>query len=171
MKVRRKYNKKGLISDSDNSHSLKKENTERNILDYNEQLLQNEKEKLEEELNILNLKNEEISLTYDNVKDNIKKLIKASIINDSNDTPFPNVDVSATEKKEDILQTTNQDLMTTHSQDNEITESTKNLNNISLSLSNDEDEIVKGYTNFLSTTKKNLDSVFLSVSYLYLCNS
>lgn len=138
-------------------------------LDQNEKLLKLEEEKLEEELRELHIKNDEVTLVYDSVTENIKNLIKNNVNNTNttenriNSNNSLNVAMEKKEEKKDdniqISTTQNNQELTTSDDIRE--ESTIYKEEIK----QNDDEIVKAYNGFLTLTKNNLDTVFLSVSF------
>ncbi len=124
--------------------------------DKNEILIRKKEEKLNDEIQEVQAKNEEITLIYDKVKANLKNVILKSPeekkLDDTNDVN--NTTVNETQNNQE---TRNE---TTDKQTEEGVEKAKEVN--------EEDELVKNYFDFLKRTKKNLTDVFLSVKLILI---
>lgn len=104
-------------------------------------------------------------MIYDNVKENIKNLIKIGS-KEYTTVPTPKQEL---EKKDENIQS-NAELLTTVETNTDLlkTESERDVNTISNtkdSIKDDEEDIVKQYGILLNNTKTNINSVFLSVLF------
>ena len=134
-------------------------------LDQNEKKLKLELEKLELESSEVYTKYEDVCLIYDNVKENIKNLIKIGS-KEYTTVPTPKQEL---EKRDENIQS-NAELLTTVETNTDLlkTESERDVNTISNtkdSIKDDEEDIVKQYGILLNNTKTNINSVFLSVLF------